>query len=212
MALQGIGDPSTLSLRVVAPTLTPRFREQVAALGGALTETAMRGVHVGELSGFALRVVETGVVWPHPHEHLLFAVSPACVDDPGRVRTFDDRELELYYRLMQGIAKLARDPTWKAIMKDATLVENATTRALRDLLAVLPPEMRLEGLNPVERLSGLKPQEVLHLFKPEERLSGLGPEEQLLALSDDVLRTLPAAYPATLSDDTQSIIRERLAR
>ncbi len=56
------------------------------------------------------------MAWPHPHEHLLYAVSPACVERPGRVGAFDDREMKLHYRLMQGIAQLANDPKQKAIM------------------------------------------------------------------------------------------------
>jgi hypothetical protein len=238
MALAGVEAPAALSLRVVAPTLTQRFATQLDALGGALTETSMRGVHAGALDGFTLRVVETSVAWPHPHEHLLYAVSPACVERPGRVGGFDDREKELYYRLMQGIAKLANDPKWKAIMKDAALVSSTTRQALLDLLTSLPrdffaelpldlrlaglkPEERLAGLKPEERLVGLKPEERLVGLKPEERLVGLKPEERLvgmsvedrlLSLPDDALRALPAEYLATLPLDAQEKIRARLVR
>ena len=248
MALHDIHDPAQLSLRVVAPTLTPRFREQVLALGGTLTETAMAGVYEGTLGGFALRVVETSVVWPHPHEHLLYAVSPACLERPRCPSPLDDRELELYYRLMQNVTQLVRNATWKTIMKDANLVESAASKALLELLASIPvelrlsglkPEERLSGLKPEERLSGLKPEDVLTRFKPEERLVGLKPEERLvgltpatiahalkpedrlvdltpaqavLALPDALLRGLSAEYIATLPDDVQRTVRERLAR
>ncbi|MFO0653005.1 MAG: hypothetical protein U0326_42700 [Polyangiales bacterium] len=211
MALAGVEDPSALSLRVVAPTLTQRFATQLAVLGGVCTESSLRGVYVGTLGGFSLRVVETSVAWPQPHEHLLYAVSPACVERPGRVGGFDDREMELYYRLMQGIAKLASDPKWKAIMKDAALVESSTRKALVDLIAELPLELRLAALKPEERLVGLKPEDVFLRFKPEERLAGLKPEEQVLALSDEVLATLPESFIATLSEHAQAAIRTRVA-
>ena len=221
MALAEVYDATQLSLRVVAPTLTPRFREQVLALGGTLTETAMAGVHEGTLGGFALRVVETSVAWPHEHEHLLYAVSPVCLDRPRCPSALDDRELELYYRLMQNVTQLVKNATWKAIMKDAALVESTASKALLELLASIPVEFRLQGLKPEEvlprfkpeeRLVGLKPEERLVGLKPEERLVGLSPAQAVLALPDDALRGLSDAYVATLPDDVQRTIRERLAR
>jgi hypothetical protein len=92
MALHDLRTPAVMSLRVVAPTLTPRFRAQLTALGGALVETEVRGVHVGHLQGFALRVVETSVAWSTPGEHLLFAISPRASPRPTRPRGFDDTE------------------------------------------------------------------------------------------------------------------------
>jgi len=185
MALHGLHHTDALSLRVVAPTLTPRFREQLRVLGGALSETAVRGVHTGHVQGIALRVVETDVAWPAPGEHLLFPISPACLRAPTRAPAFDDNERALYYRLLQGISQLARDPNWRAIMKDATLVNDTTREALLGLLAVLPPELRLAGLSEADRV---------------------------LALPDAALRALPAEYLATLPADTQARIHARLGR
>jgi hypothetical protein len=135
MALNGLHHTDALSLRVVAPTLTPRFRAQLRVLGGALSETAVKGVHTGHVQGISLRVVETDVAWPAPGEHLLFPISPACLRSPTRAPAFDDNERALYYRLLQGISQLAQDPTWRVIMKDATLVNDTTREALMDLLA-----------------------------------------------------------------------------
>jgi len=217
----GLGDPASVSLRVVAPTLTPRFRAQVLALGGALDATAQTGVHAGRLGPFALRVVETAVVWPQAHEHLLYAVSPACLQEPrARADAFDDKERELFYHLAQLIAQLASDPKWKEIMKDAALVEASAEATIKDLLAKLPAAWRLAGLKPEERLVGLKPEERLVGLKPEERLVGLKPEERLagldpahavLALPVEVLRALAPDYLATLPDDVQAAVRARLA-
>lgn len=79
-------------------------------------------------------------------------------------------------------------------MKDATLLHESTSQALRDLLAVLPPEMRLAGL------------------KPEDRLAGLSEAEQVLAFPDAALRALSPEYLATLPEGVQSAIRTRLGR
>jgi hypothetical protein len=110
MALEGLQSPADISLRVVAPTLTPRFLTQLEALDGVLVETAERGVHVGRVQGFVLRVVETSVAWPNPGEHLLYAVSPACLQQPGVPGALDDTERALYYRLVQGYLTTRRRP------------------------------------------------------------------------------------------------------
>ncbi len=212
MALEALESPVDIALRVVAPTLTPRFRAQLEGLGGTLAETDVRGVHVGSVQGFSLRVVETSVAWPNPGEHLLFAVSPACLREPERPRGFDDREQELYYRLLQRITQLTHDPRWKAIMKDASLVADSTSKALLDLLAVLPPGMRLAGLQPEERLAGLAPEEVLSHYKPEEIARALSEADHVLALPDAALRALPTNYLATLPEAAQERVRVRLGR
>jgi hypothetical protein len=204
----------------VAPTLTPRFREQLTALGGALVETEVRGVHVGQLQGFALRVVETSVAWSTPGERLLYAISPACLTAPAHPRGFDDTERDVYYRLLQGITQLSQDPRWKAIMKDTTLVGETASQALMDLLAVLPPEVRLAGVSPEDlavlppeqRLAGLAPEQRLAGLAPEQRLAGLSEADRVLALPDAALRALPAEYLATLPPDAQQRIHARLGR
>jgi hypothetical protein len=202
MALNGLHHTDALSLRVVAPTLTPRFRAQLRVLGGEVTETSVKGVHTGHVQGISLRVVETDVAWPAPGEHLLFPISPSCLRAPTRVPAFDDNERALYYRLLQGISQLAQDPNWSAIMKDATLVNDTTREALMDLLAVLPPELRLAGIGAEE----------LAVLPPEQRLAGLSEADRVLALPDAALRALPADYLATLPADAQARIRARLGR
>ena len=56
-------------------------------------------------------------------------------------------------------------------MKDATLVKDATSKALLDLLAILPAEVRLAGLQP---------------------------EQTILALPESFLATLPADVQAAV--------------
>jgi hypothetical protein len=220
MALHDLRTLAVMSLRVVAPILTPRFREQLTALGGALVQTEVSGVHVGQLQGFALRVVETSVAWSTPGERLLYAISPACLTEPAHPRGFDDTERDVYYRLLQGITQLSQDPRWKAIMKDTTLVGETASQALMDLLAVLPPEVRLAGVSPEDlavlppeqRLAGLAPEQRLAGLAPEQRLAGLSEADRVLALPDAALRALPADYLATLPTDAQARIRARLGR
>jgi len=203
MALHDLRTPALLALRVVAPTLTPRFREQLTALGGTLAETEVSGVHVGHLQGFALRVAETSVAWATPGERLLYAISPACLTAPEHPRSFDDTERDVYYRLLQGITQLSQDPRWKAIMKDTSLVGETASQALLDLLAILPLEQRLAGLAPEQRLAGLAPEDLARVLTETDRL---------LALPDAALRALPAEYLATLPADAQARIHARLDR
>jgi len=203
LALNKLTQPDALALRVVAPTLTPRFRGQLTVLGGVLAETAVPGVHEGSVQGFSLRVVETTLAWPTPGEQLLFPISPACLTASRRPRALDDTELALYDRLLQGISQLSLDPRWRDIMKDAAQVSDATRQALMDLLAVIPPEQRLAGLAPEQRLAGLAPEEVALV---------LSEADHVLALPDAALRALPESYLSTLPVEAQARIRARLAR
>ncbi|MEO5727628.1 MAG: hypothetical protein ABI134_19315 [Byssovorax sp.] len=63
---------------------------------------------------------------------------------------------------------------------------------IQQMLDSLPPEQRIAGL------------------APEERLTDLAPAQQILALSNDVLRTLPSDYLRTLPADVQESIRRRI--
>jgi hypothetical protein len=87
-------------------------------------------------------------------------------------------------------------------MKDASLVKDATRKALLDLLAVLPAEVRLAGIGPDD----------LAVLPPEQRLAGLSESDRVLALPDAALRALPADYLETLPVASQERIRARLGR
>jgi hypothetical protein len=77
-----------------------------------------------------------------------------------------------------------------------------TEEILRQMLDSLPPEQRLAGLTPEQRVAGLA---------PEERVADLAPAQQILALSNEVLRSLPSDYLRTLPADVQESIRRRLS-
>lgn len=88
-------------------------------------------------------------------------------------------------------------------MKDAATVEKAYTKALHDLLALLPDEELFAGITPERRLAGLA---------PEQRLAGLSVEQQILALPEAALQALSDEYIATLPADTQAAVRARRGR
>jgi hypothetical protein len=71
--------------------------------------------------------------------------------------------------------------------------EDEMQQALLDIVASLPPEIRLEGLSPEERLRGLTPEEMLRGLTPDARkemLRGLTPEEMLRGLTPHALERL----------------------
>lgn len=80
------------------------------------------------------------------------------------------------------------------------------------VLAGLPPEQALAIFTPEQLLCGLTPEQVLAGLTPEQRLAGLTPEQTLLALPDEVLRTFPDEYLATLSEPTRTAIGARIGR
>ncbi len=95
----GLADPADLALRVVAPSLTPRFKAGVEAMGGTLACTAEKGVHEGRLGPFALRVVETSLACDLPHEEVLFLFSPRFLRERRTSAPIDNAERQLYNRL-----------------------------------------------------------------------------------------------------------------
>jgi hypothetical protein len=75
--------------------------------------------------------------------------------------------------------------------------EDQMQQVLRDILATLPPEERLEGMPPKERLQGLAPEDMQQVLReflatlpPEERLKGLSLEERIKDLSPEELERL----------------------
>jgi hypothetical protein len=215
-------DPALVALRVVASRLTPRFVEALKSLGCALT-TAAAGVHEGRLGVFPLRVIETVPVNARAGEHLLYTVTPGMVADPGGVPALSGEESEVFYALQEHVEQL-RHPLpgqRKRRMKDEDLVVESFGKAMRAVLARLPPEevlgayapeQRLAGLAPEQRLAGLAPEQRLAGLAPEQRLAGLSEEQAVLALTDAMLRALSDEYLATLPEATRAAIRRRIGR
>ncbi len=87
-------------------------------------------------------------------------------------------------------------------MKDEDGVVESIGKAMKALLARLPPEEVLSAYAPEQRLAGLA---------PEQRLAGLTEAQAVLALPDAALRGLSNEYLATLPRETRAVIHRRLA-
>ena len=103
-------------------------------LVAALVASAQEGVYTGALGMFALRVVETTVAWPHPHEHLLYSVSPDCITHPERVRAFSN----LIFK--SGISAPVRTPRGRDIMAACGQLKSAAKKLSRAELDRLAEE------------------------------------------------------------------------
>jgi hypothetical protein len=216
-----IEDPAEVALRVVAPRVTPRFVEALKSLGCALTTTAT-GTHEGRLGVFPLRVVETVPVNARAGEHLLYTVTPGMLADPGGIPALSAEENEVFWALREHVEQL-RHPLpgqRKRHMKDEDVIVESFGKAMKALIARLPPEEVLNAYAPEQRLAGLAPEQRLAGLAPEQRLAGLAPEQRLaglteaqavLALPDAALRGLSNEYLATLPRETRAAIQRRLA-
>lgn len=200
-------DPASVGVRVVAPSLTAPFREQVRALGGTLAPSPREGVHEGALGPFRLRVVETSVACKGRHERVLYAFSPGILSDPSGARDVDDAERRLYLRLYRCIEQLFRSPG-AAMTRDARLAYQSFEKVAAEVLPHLPPKL-LRKLTPEQIAQGLTPEQLAALT-PEQRLAGLSEAEQVLALPDAALRALSKDYVATLPSAVRKKIRQRI--
>lgn len=190
MLVAGVGDPTQVALRVVAPTLTGAFAAQVARLEGALQATARPGVHEGRLGPFTLRMVETCVACDAPHEEVLRVLSPRFLTERDAARPMDDRDRALYNRLYRCVAQLAASPEG-AMAKDTELVLKNWEKDLADIIPMMNTAV------------------VLGKLTPEQRLAGLAPEEALRALPPEALRGLSDDYVGTLPPELQAYVRAR---
>jgi hypothetical protein len=87
-------------------------------------------------------------------------------------------------------------------MKDEDMVVESFGKAMKALIARLPPEEVLSAYAPEQRMAGLA---------PEQRLAGLPEAQAVLALPDAALRGLSNEYLATLPRETRAAIQLRLA-
>ena len=215
-----LDDPALVTLRVVASRLTPRFVDALELLGCTLTPTAP-GVHEGRLGVFPLRVIETVPVNARAGEHLLYTVTPGMLADPDGIPALSGTESEVFYALREHVEQL-RHPLpgqKRRHMKDEDKVVDSFEKAMKRIMARMPPEQRLAGLSPEQVLRAYAPEQRLLGLAPEQRLAGLAPEQRLaglteaqavLALPDAMLRGLSSEYLATLPEETRAAIQKRL--
>jgi hypothetical protein len=178
--------PSSITLVLIVPSLTPALLSEIEWLGLTLTPLG---------DGYA-RV--EGMMYP----------SYVVVIDEVAVAERDDL-LALF-----GHHKITtREARWwleRHLVrgKEETRMENIENlegydEMLQKLLESVPSEQRLAGLAPEQRLAGLA---------PEQRLAGLAPEQQVLALSDEVLRALSDEFLSTLPLEVREKVRARIGR
>ncbi|MFO0660421.1 MAG: hypothetical protein U0165_11410 [Polyangiaceae bacterium] len=226
MLLTGIGDPQQISLRMLASSITPRFRAHVHRIGGHLTFTR-KGIWDGSLGPFSLRCVSADAVCDEPGESLLFGLCKRIVRHPRRLPPLDDRERLLFSRMAQQIAQLQAHSN-DLMYLQLTMAAINYDQAWQEILANIPPERRLAGLSPEQRLAGLAPEQrvaglapelLLKGLAPEQRLADLPPEQRLagldeahavLALPVSLLRALSPEYIETLPEDVKVEVKRRM--
>jgi hypothetical protein len=188
----GVEHRGDLGALLVVPRRTPTLDADAKAMG--LTWSDL-GNGYWQLKGglFALYVVEIDAVAEREDDDLLrlFGHKPERTPEARRfwAEQVGTKEAMMAARELEGYDEV-----------------------VQKFLELLSPEERLAGLAPEQRLAGLAPEERLAGLAPEQRLAGLSPDQTFLALPDDVLRTLPEEYVASLPEPTREAIRKRLGR
>lgn len=141
-----------VTLRVLAPSITPRFRRALAQLGCELM-TRSEGVSEGMLGPFTLRVVEAEAASRTAGERLLYTFSPALLRNPRGVGKLDEIEATLFQNLTRHVEQLRSHEDAMA-MKDIPIMRQSYSEAMKDLMARIPLEEQLLML-PVEALRAL---------------------------------------------------------
>jgi hypothetical protein len=178
-----------LALVLILPTRTPTLTDELARMSWTATELGNGYARI-EGAGYALYVA------------IMAEIREAEKDD--------------LLGLFSGRKWTAKQVTWwwqhRTGSMEGTNMQDmpGTDEIIQEMLDSLPIEQRLAGIAPEQRLAGLAPEQRLAGVPPEQRLAGLPPEQQVLALSDVVLRGLPAEYLRSLPPDVQEAIRRRI--
>jgi hypothetical protein len=174
---QPLLEPGKLCLLVLAPRLTRPYRDELRVLGIS-PQPVEPGVWrlQGGLVIHPTWVLETEELAGLSHP-LLTVLSPRFLQD--RVAIYDLLRQGGYTNLVVYLAQQIHQ--FHLLGKEFAMqhlgAEDEMEQALRDFLATMSPEERLQGLSPEERLQGLSPEERLRGLPPEERLRGLTTEE-----------------------------------
>jgi hypothetical protein len=181
--------PSNLHLLVLSPRLTGPYREELRVLG-VTPQPQEPGVWrlEGGLAVHPTWLLETEELAGVSHP-LLTLFSPTFLR--AGVSTYEALHQAGYTTLVVYLAqqvhqfhRLGREFAMQHLGSEQM------QQVLRDILATMTPEERLEGLPPEERLKGLSLRDILATMTPEERLEGLSPEERLKGLSPEELERL----------------------
>lgn len=156
-------DPAQLHLLVLAPRLTQPYREELQLLGVTARpqEPGIWRLQEG-LALHPMRVLETEALAGLSHP-LLTLVSPGFLAHPGSAYELLHRGgyTNLVVYLAQQIQQFRLHREEFAMQHLGT--EDELKHVLREILATMSPEERLEGLSEEERLRGLTPEQLEHL-------------------------------------------------
>jgi hypothetical protein len=165
---QPLLEPSRLHLLVLAPRLTKPYREELRILG---VTAEPQGPGVWRLQG-GLAVHPAWLLATEelagPEHPLLTLVSPQFLED--RLTTYERLRQGGYNNLVVYLAQQIGQfhLRGKEFAMQHLGSEEEMEKVLRDFLASLPPQERLEGLSSKERLRGLSAEECIAGLSPEE--------------------------------------------
>ncbi len=182
--------PGRLTLLVIAPHLSNPYREELHLLG-VTPQPEQPGIWrlQGGTLGHPAWLLETAALAGRDHP-VLTLLSPRFLRQGAQ--TYEELRQAGYTDLVVYMAQQIQQ--FQRLGKEFAMQhlgsEDEMAQALRDLLAAIPPEQRLEGLSPEERLKGLSPEDRLKGLAPEDRLKGLAPEDRLKGLAPEELERL----------------------
>jgi hypothetical protein len=178
-------EPARLTLIVIAPRLTRPYEEEMRLLG-VTPRQEQPGIWrlEGGTLGHPVWLLETAELAGRDHP-VLTLISPEFLRN--RVQVYDLLRqagyTELVVFMAQQIEQFRRRGKEFAMQHLGS--EDEMHQVMRDLLASLPIEQRLEGVSPEQLRQALPPEQLRQALPPEERIKGLSPEQLLEALSPE---------------------------
>jgi hypothetical protein len=194
---QALLDPRRLTVIVIAPRLSKPYEEEMKVLGCSAQEEqpGIWRLKGGALGGHSAWLLETEVLAGRDHP-VLTLLSPPFLQHG--VEIYEELHRAGYTNLVvymaQQIQQFRRKGKEFAMQHLGS--EDEMAQALRDLLASLPPEELLAGL---ERSRALR--DLVASLPPEERLEGLTPEQRLEGLAPAELERLKVLLLRQTKDD-----------
>jgi hypothetical protein len=192
--------PGRLTLLIIAPRLSGPYAEELRLLG-VRTRQGQDGIwrlEEGTL-GHPAWLLETAVLAGQDHP-VLTLLSPRFLRQG--TQTYDELRQAGYTELVVYMAQQIQQ--FQRLGKEFAMqhlgTEDEMAQAIRDLLASMPVEQRLEGLSPERVFKELESRhalrDLLASMPVEQRLEGLSPEQLLRELeSRRALRDLLASMP-----------------
>jgi hypothetical protein len=188
---EGPFELANLSLVLVVPARTPTLANEIIRMGWTL-KPLRKGYARIEGSGYALYLAVIEEVSEDEQDELIGLFSR---------KVWTDKQIAWFWKHHAGALEGVN-------VQDV----EGYNEIIKEMMASLPVETRLEGLTPEDRLEGLTPEDRLAGLTPEDRLAGLTLEQQLLLLPDEVLRALSEDYLRSLPAEVAAAIRDRIGR